>query len=549
VLCSIKVQNFALIDQADLSFHEGFTAITGETGSGKSILLGAIGLLLGQRAESKIFRNNDQKCIIEASFDIDKNAWMSFFEQFDLDIEDQIHIRREILPNGKSRSFINDTPVALHILKVAGEWLVDIHSQHGQSLIGKRSFQLEVLDMAGNCESILERYRQQFDEWQNEQTQLKKIQEQRDQWLASVDFIQFQLDEMEKIGLVQLDVSQLEAEATGLQHAEEIQSSGEKIHHMITQENGLNAQFNILISSITKTSEFHPVLAGILERLKSCQIELNDIASEAADLGGDIENNPQKLSDIQEKLGEIYRLQQKHRVQTTQELLALQEQWQHQLDQYQNVDDQIETLIEKVARCEQQLMVTGELLHQRRSEAAEELSSLIIEKLQLLSMEHAQLQIELNRQPPSLDGITDIRFMFTANKGSMALPIGEVASGGEISRVMLAIKSVLSLKKSMPVLILDEIDQGVSGEVAKKIGQLLQSVSHQMQIIAITHLPQVAAKANHHFKVRKDHSGERTITIVESLSAKERIQEIAEMLSGQTPTASAIANAEDLLKV
>jgi DNA repair protein RecN (Recombination protein N) len=219
------------------------------------------------------------------------------------------------------------------------------------------------------------------------------------------------------------------------------------------------------------------------------------------------------------------------------------------LDQYQNVDDQIETLIEKVARCEQQLMVTGELLHQRRSEAAEELSSLIIEKLQLLSMEHAQLQIELNRQPPSLDGITDIRFMFTANKGSMALPIGEVASGGEISRVMLAIKSVLSLKKSMPVLILDEIDQGVSGEVAKKIGQLLQSVSHQMQIIAITHLPQVAAKANHHFKVRKDHSGERTITIVESLSAKERIQEIAEMLSGQTPTASAIANAEDLLKV
>ncbi len=549
MLKNIKVQNFALIDQADISFGEGFTAITGETGSGKSILLGAIGLLLGQRADSKIFRNNEQKCIIEASFEIQKKDWMTFFEEADLDLEEVLHIRREILPTGKSRSFINDTPVSVQTLKQAGERLVDIHSQHGQSLIGKKSFQMEVLDIAAVNGPILEKYQAQFQEWQSLQSQLKKIEDRRSEWLASVDFIQFQLDELSKIPLDKMDVPQLEAEVTHLSHAEEIQLASSQLNHFVLQDNGIIQQFQVLIASINKAADYHPGLNQLLERLKSCQIELKDIALEADELASSVQHDPQRLSIIQEQLEEIYRLQHKHRVQHIDDLKSLLAQWEKQLHQFQNVDDEIEQLQTAIKDAHDQLMITGQLLHQRRMESAADLSQNLLEKLSLLSMEHAQLQVQLNLQSPSKDGISDVQFMFTANKGSNPQPIETVASGGEISRFMLAIKAALSVKKAMPVLILDEIDQGVSGEVANKIGALLQSVSHQMQILSITHLPQVASKANHHFKVLKDHSGDRTITLVKALQAKDRIQEIAEMLSGKTPTESAIANAKDLLKV
>jgi DNA repair protein RecN (Recombination protein N) len=549
VLSSIKVQNFALIDQADLQFSEGFTAITGETGSGKSILLGAIGLLLGQRAESKIFRNNDQKCIIEANFKIVPKDWASFFDESDLDLEDQIHIRREILPNGKSRSFINDTPVGVQTLKSAGERLVDIHSQHGQSLIGKRNFQLEVLDTAAVNETILLKYQEQFSQWQTCQQKLNQLEKQRDEWLAASDFIQFQLDEIQKIDWAKMDVPLLEQEIHELQHAEEILSAASHLQHVVLSDNGILSQLQALINQSKKAAAHSSALTALMERLLSCQIELKDIASEAEEIGQINQSNPAKLQALQEQLGEVYRLQQKHRVETVHELIQLQEQWILQLGQYQNVDSTIEQLQSELEVHKKQMLSTGELLHQRRMEAAQTLSAEILQKLSLLSMEHAQLDIQLQYQEATKDGISDVQFLFTANKGSMPQPIEMVASGGEISRFMLAIKAALSLKKQMPVLILDEIDQGVSGEVANKIGSLLQSVSHQMQIISITHLPQVASKANHHFKVLKDHSGDKTTTMVQALSPKDRIQEIAEMLSGKTPTPSAIANAKELLKV
>ena len=549
MLSSIKVQNFALIDQADLQFSEGFTAITGETGSGKSILLGAIGLLLGQRAESKIFRNNDQKCIIEANFKIVPKDWASFFDEADLDLEDQIHIRREILPNGKSRSFINDTPVGVQTLKSAGERLVDIHSQHGQSLIGKRIFQLEVLDTAAVNEPILLKYQEQFSQWQTCQQKLNQLEKQRDEWLAASDFIQFQLDEIQKIDWAKMDVPLLEQEIHELQHAEEILSAASHLQHVVLSDNGILSQLQALINQSKKAAAHSSALTALMERLLSCQIELKDIASEAEEIGQINQSNPAKLQALQEQLGEVYRLQQKHRVETVQELIQLQEQWIQQLGQYQNVDSTIEQLQAELEVHKKQMLSTGELLHQRRMEAAQTLSAEILQKLSLLSMEHAQLDIQLQYQEATKDGISDVQFLFTANKGSLPQPIEMVASGGEISRFMLAIKAELSLKKQMPVLILDEIDQGVSGEVANKIGSLLQSVSHQMQIISITHLPQVASKANHHFKVLKDHSGDKTTTMVQALSPKDRIQEIAEMLSGKTPTPSAIANAKELLKV
>lgn len=549
MLSSIKVQNFALIDQADLQFSEGFTAITGETGSGKSILLGAIGLLLGQRVEGKIFRNNDQKCIIEATFSIIEKDWIPFFEESDLDLEPQIHIRREILPNGKSRSFINNTPVSVQILKSAGEKLVDIHSQHGQSLIGKRSFQLEILDTAAVNEPILEKYHSQFNHWQNTQRELDKLLQQRAEWMAATDFIQFQLDEVQKTDWNKIDITSMEQEVNQLQHTEEIQNVAQHVQNVVSNDNGILSQLQSLTQLLQKASVHSPALGNIHERIKSCLIELKDLASEAEDIAQASMANPIQLQALQDQLGEIYRLQQKHRVQSVAELMQLQEQWIQQLDQYQNIDSTIEKRQSEIAILHQQLMVTGELLHQRRLEAAQSLGSEILTKLASLSMEHAQLDIQLKYQSPGKDGISDVQFLFTANKGSAAQPIENVASGGEISRFMLAIKAALSLKKQMPVLILDEIDQGVSGEVANKIGTLLQSVSHQMQILSITHLPQVASKANHHFKVLKDHSGEKTTTLVKALTPKDRIQEIAEMLSGKIPTESAIANAKDLLKV
>jgi DNA repair protein RecN (Recombination protein N) len=505
--------------------------------------------LLGQRVEGKIFRNNDQKCIIEATFSIIEKDWISFFEESDLDLEPQIHIRKEILPNGKSRSFINDTPVSVQILKSAGEKLVDIHSQHGQSLIGKRSFQLEILDTAAVNEPILEKYHSQFNHWQNTQRELDKLLQQRAEWMAATDFIQFQLDEVQKTDWNKIDITSMEQEVNLLQHTEEIQNVAQHVQNVVSNDNGILSQLQSLTQLLQKASMHSPALGNIHERIKSCLIELKDLASEAEDIAQASMANPLQLQALQDQLGEFYRLQQKHRVQSVAELMQLQEQWIQQLDQYQNIDSTIEKRQSEIAILHQQLMVTGELLHQRRLEAAQSLGSEILTKLASLSMEHAQLDIQLKYQSPGKDGISDVQFLFTANKGSAAQPIENVASGGEISRFMLAIKAALSLKKQMPVLILDEIDQGVSGEVANKIGTLLQSVSHQMQILSITHLPQVASKANHHFKVLKDHSGEKTTTLVKALTPKDRIQEIAEMLSGKIPTESAIANAKDLLKV
>ena len=548
MLKNIRVQNFALIDQAELLFEEGFTVITGETGSGKSILLGAIGLLLGQRADAKIFRNNEQKCVIEAQFEIGGRNWKSFFKQHDLDWEDILTIRREILPTGKSRSFINDTPVNVSLLKDAGQRLIDIHSQHEQSLIGQRNFQLEILDAIAKNELPLENYATLFKNWQSTKKTLEEKIQLQAEWNATADFIKFQWEELENSPLGKINIKESEQKVETLEHAEEIQSCLTSTLEILDGPEGINTRLHFAQQNIQRIAKYGEQWEGISQRIKSLIIEVKDIHQEVEGLSEQVSVDPKILNQLQEQLGEVYRLQQKHRVQDPEELSELKDKWNEQLLGLGNVEDEIEQLKLSIADLEVQVLTAGKIIHERRNEAAALLTAEMSHWLHQLSMEHAQIHVALSATAPKMDGCDDIAILFTANKGMAPQAIQQAASGGEISRVMLALKAVMASRQNLPVMILDEIDQGVSGDVGLKMGQLLQKCAGQMQVIAISHLPQVASKANHHFKVYKEHGTDRTLTKVQSLDAKTRIQEIAEMLSGKTPTPAAIANAEELLK-
>lgn len=547
MLTAITVQNFALIDQAELSFNSGFSAITGETGSGKSILLGAIGVLLGHRADSKFFRNSDLKCIIEGTFVLDLEEWKSFFEENDLDLDDNLTIRREILPNGKTRAFINDTPVSIQLLKSAGERLIDIHSQHGQSLIGQRHFQLSLLDKTAKNQDIVDRYQQQYHQWKNALNQIKEIKEKRANWESQSDYIRFQLEEFNRLQLENVQPVLLEQELEALEHADDIKQLANSVQELILGDQALYPQLQHKTQSLSKLSSTLPVLGEIQERLKGVLIELKDLAGELEHIAESVTHDPLKIQSIQSTLAEVYRLQQKHRVAHWDEMLALQKEWEVQLEKTIHVDDEIQHWEKQANEFHQQLKTSGELLTQRRREAALLLAQSMTQYMHSLGLEHATWSIALSEGDWTLEGKDQVKMLFTANKGSAPLAIQDIASGGEISRVMLAIKATLGEYLSMPTLILDEIDQGVSGEVAKKIGDLLQKMGNRTQLISITHLPQVASKAQHHYKVFKQIEGVKTTTNVLELDQDQRILEIAEMLSGKTPSVAAIANAKELL--
>ena len=548
MLKNIRVQNFALIDQAELLFEEGFTVITGETGSGKSILLGAIGLLLGQRADAKIFRNNEQKCVIEAQFEIAGRNWKTFFKQHDLDWDDVLTIRREILPTGKSRSFINDTPVNVSLLKDAGQRLIDIHSQHEQSLIGQRSFQLEILDAIAKNETPLENYATLFKNWQATKKDLEEKIQLQAEWNATADFIRFQWEELENSPLGKVNVKEAELQVETLEHSLMIRRPPRSTLEILDGPDGINTRLHFAQQNLQKIARYGEQWETVAKRIKSLLIEVKDIHQEVEGLSDQVSVDPKILNQLQEQLGEIYRLQQKHRLQTPEELHSLKEKWNEQLLGIGNVEEEIAQLQLAISEQENQVITAGKVIRERRTEAAATLTTEMSHWLQQLSMDHAQLHVNLTAVAPKIDGCDDIAIMFTANKGMAPQAIQQAASGGEISRVMLALKAVMASRQNLPVMILDEIDQGVSGDVGLKMGQLLQKCAGQMQVIAISHLPQVASKANHHFKVYKEHGADRTLTKVLALDAKTRVQEIAEMLSGKTPTPAAIANAEELLK-
>jgi DNA repair protein RecN (Recombination protein N) len=549
MLTTLFVQNYALIDELSIDVSTGFTAITGETGSGKSILLGAFGLLLGERADLKSMRRSEAKCVVEATFDLRGSALQPFFQEHDLDFEITTVIRREIATGGKSRSFVNDTPVPLNVLKLLGAQLVDIHSQHENSLLSERSFQFDVLDAFANNETLLKEYRVVFEGWVRAQKEREQLQASLLMWQQEQDYVQFQLHELERAGLSEINQEELETELNTLQHADQIRQSLQSVFDVIDgADQAVLARLATAKSILNKISVHSPALKEFHDRLDSSIIELREASRDIESFAAGVTIDEGKAEQIGERLSLLYQLQKKHRVQSVEELSALLSSLQGKASSSQEIEQRIQVCNKEIDTCSAELDRFSQLLNKARINAAKTAEREMRIYFKLLSMEHAEVSLRVEpRAEYDSWGSNDVVFLFKANKGGVFQPVHKVASGGEIARVMLAIKASISKHKRLPVLILDEIDQGVSGEVGLKIGSILKEMSSSMQLLAITHLPQIAGKAEHHWKVSKSVNNESTFTSVESISGEQRVNELAEMLSGKKLSAAALANAKELL--
>ncbi len=549
MLSQLNITNYALIDAVELQFHKGMTAITGETGSGKSILLGAFGLLLGERAESKAIKNENVKCIVEAVFDLKGYDLKPFFKENDLDYDAQTTIRREISPGGKSRAFINDTPVQLATLRALGNALVDIHSQHENSLLGQRAFQFETIDaFAGNAADRLQ-YTQLFEKYKSLKSELDHLLQNETKMRQELDYLKFQWTELENAALENIHQQGMEQELETLTHAEQIKSVLNGVITILDGENSsVIAQLNGAKSQLQKVTHFNSHLEDFFNRAQSNIIELRELAREIESYEANVMLDEKQVEVLNEKLSALYHLQQKHRMQSTEELIQLRNELEQKCGGFDNLDDKIEELKKRLNQSNTELELVAKKISDARRKAAALATREVKRYFEALSLEHAELQVDLAEASSFNEfGKDEIQFLFKANKGGNLLPIKQVASGGEISRVMLAIKASISRHKKLPVLILDEIDQGVSGEVGNKIGLILKEMSAQMQLLTITHLPQIAGKADNHLKVFKITTSQATSTMVEELAGEARINELAEMLSGKTLTKAALENARELL--
>lgn len=550
MLKSLSISNYALIDQVDIRFSKGMSAITGETGSGKSILLGAFGLLLGERADAKSIKHAEQKCIVEAAFDLTGYEMEQFFAAQDLDFDQVTTIRREIAPGGKSRAFINDTPVQLAILRSFAERLVDIHSQHENSLLGNREFQFSVVDaFAGNSQSMQD-YALLFADYKKLSRDLEECISNEAAMRQEMDFIQFNLSELEKADLSAANQQELEQELDTLNNAETIRSAiALAVAALDNESQGALHGLAQARTAVNKVASFHKSIADFSKRLESVSIELRELTREMESLGEEITTDERRSEWIGERLSQIYHLQKKHRVESVDALLSLQEELSMRTRGFASFDDKIDDLKKQVEKARTALTEIAGRISADRKAAAVKAEKEVKRYFTDLSLDHAELKMEiLPAQDFNAFGLDEIAFLFRANKGGALLPVKQVASGGEISRVMLAIKAAISSHKKLPVLILDEIDQGVSGEVGVKIGNILKEMSEDMQLLVITHLPQIAGKANNHLKVYKTTQGESTSTFVKEISGDDRINELAEMLSGKTITKAAMENARELMQ-
>jgi len=549
MLKSIYIQNYALIDELSIDVSAGFTAITGETGSGKSILLGAFGLLLGERADTKSIRRSDAKCVVEATFNLAGAELQAFFQEHDLDYDAQAVVRREIAVGGKNRSFINDTPVQLNVLKMLGARLVDIHSQHENSLMGERSFQFEVLDAFSGNDAVLKSYRTIFAEWNDRHAELGALKNQLSQWQQEQDYVQFQLQELEKAGLDEMNQEELESELNTLQHADHIRQALHGASEILDGvEHSILSRLASAKNILAKVSSHNVVITEYHNRLESSIIELRELSRDIESFASGVHSDEKRAQQIGERLSLLYQLQKKHRVQTSVELLDILKQLQSRAFSSEELEERIKQCEMEIASLTDELSELSMALDKARARGAKMAEKEMRGYFTQLSMEHAEVQLQLERKDEfDFWGRNQVAFLFKANKGGQFQPIQKVASGGEISRVMLAIKASISKHKRLPVLILDEIDQGVSGEVGLKIGSILKEMSTSMQLVTITHLPQIAGKAEHHWKVAKEVRGEQTFTSVEVIHDEKRVNELAEMLGGKKLSAAALANAKELL--
>jgi DNA repair protein RecN (Recombination protein N) len=551
MLKRLAISNYALIDNLDITFSNDLNILTGETGAGKSIILGALSLILGQRAEGKYFFNQQKKCVIEGIFLVSGFHLTDFFKENDLDYEPETLLRREISADGKSRAFINDTPVNLATLKKLGEKLIDIHSQHATLEINDEDFQLLVIDTIAANQNTLNTYNSTFKTYKRTQSRLKEMIIQSDKSKADLDYFQFQFDELEKANLSEHELAQLEQELDILIHSEEIKRSLlTAIDILRERDSAVITQLKEAGVSLGTAEKYNPEIIGLNERLNSSLIEVKDILAEIESIEQKSLIDEARMETINERLNVIYSLQKKHRVSSNIELIQIQEELSNKLNSILFVDEDIEKLkLEHENLHAQLLKISGEL-HRSRMAGIPRVEERIKATLQEVGMPNAVLQIDNEKLPEGkfdINGIDQIRFLFSANKGQAPLPMNKVASGGELSRLMLSIKSLIAVHTALPTIIFDEIDTGISGEVALKVGNIMEKLSENMQVIAITHLPQIAARGNSHYTVYKDEQSEITHTNIHKLKSEERIMEIAKMLSGNNPGESAIMNAKELL--
>ena len=550
MLKSLFIQNFVLIDSLDICFNPGFSVITGETGAGKSIILGALSLVLGQRADGKSIKQGADKCVIEAIFDVSKYQLEPFFLGNDLEYDPESCIlRRELYASGKSRAFVNDSPVPLAILKELGTKLIDIHSQHQNLLLGDNRFQLRVVDVMAENEILLILYKKEYTRYQGLRKALSALKERAAQSKQEEDYIRFQLDQLEEANLQPNEQEELEQEQETLSHAEEIKSSLYRVSSCLDgEEQGVVSLLKESLSSMDALERYFPRAKEIAERLRSAYIDLNDLASEMEGMIEDVEFNPDRLAWVNERLDTLYALQQKHRVSSVDDLIALRDQFRAQLTDIESFDEQIAALEKQVQDAYKELLQQAAVLSEQRKVAAVAFAQQLVQMVAPLGMPHTRFQVEVvPRKEPESDGMDEIRFLFSANKSMALQPVAQTASGGEISRLMLCIKAMIAGFTALPTIIFDEVDTGVSGDIADKMGHIMQDLGSKLQVFAITHLPQIAAQGEAHYFVYKEDVKDRTLTRIRPLDKEERIREVARMLSGSALTEASLANAKDLL--
>ncbi len=554
----LTIENYALIDHLEFRPGQGLTVITGETGAGKSIIMGALGLILGQRADAKAVRSGAGKCVIEAQFDISAYDLEAFFAQNDLEYDASATIiRREIYATGKSRAFVNDTPVQLPLLRELGSHLIDIHSQHQNLLLGQDAFQLSVVDALAHNQAEYASYRAAYDQLKAHDSKLKALRAQAERDAQEADYIRFQFSQLDDANLVEGEQEELEAEQELLSHAEDIKSCLCQMHEGLDGEGDAVVQMLKSVSQKAhELSRIYPDIAEIAQRLESDYIDLKDIADEVDSRSEEVNYDPQRLEQVEERLSLLYSLQKKHGKSSVEELIQLRDELFERIQHIDNSDEEILELEQQVKRLAAEATHLAAILTDTRKHAAQQLQKDLIARVTYLGMPNLRFQVSItplhsSNEPSPFKGdergSDRIEFLFSANKNQPLRPAGEVASGGEISRLMLGIKSLVASARTLPTIIFDEIDTGVSGDIADRMGSVMKELSTHLQVITITHLPQVAGKGNQHFRVFKADIDEQTITHIEQLSSEQRIQEIARMLSGSDITPEALANAKTLI--
>ena len=583
MLKHLYISQYALIDALELDLSNGFSVITGETGAGKSIIMGALALVMGARADAKSVREGAQKCVVEATFSMHNaqctmhnaqlltpsaslvplkqgdnignvqlstlnSQFSTIFEEYGLDLEEECVIRREVTAAGKSRAFVNDTPVTLQQMRTIVSLLIDIHSQHENLLLNNTDFQLNVVDIIAQSAEEREAYKAVYDDWRTTVQKLAEVREMAEKWALERDYAQFQFEQLKDANLLETEQNELEAELEVLNHTEEIKGDLlEASSRLDDEQYGVVMQLREVKQKVAHAARYMKQAEGLVERVESLYVELKDVSAEVSDMCGDMEFDPQRKAWVEERLNTIYALEQKHRVGTVAELIALRDEYDAKVQRIDSFDEEIAVLEEQVARLASELASVADVLTEKRGGVRNEIAAYLVERLQLLGMVNARIEVRISKKDYSVDGQDVVEFVFTANKNAELRPIASIASGGEIARLMLALKCLIAKSAELPTIIFDEIDTGVSGEVAGRMGEMMADMAEDIQVLTITHLPQIAARGKQHFKVYKQDTDDATVTQIVELSASERELEIAEMLSGKNPSEAAILAARELL--